>query len=133
MALYRHLVVDVTVTSACTDTNVPRVGACFLLPGSLALGAQHGKLDVVLGTPSVQSVHDYYPFSVEDDGAGWRLWWLIDGFHRLDILVEIRRFHCMGVSDSRTLYFDSYVLIHHFVRRSAYIPFRRRCLGDVRR
>jgi hypothetical protein len=36
------------------------------LPGSLALGAQHGKLDadlrtyVVLGTPSVQPVHDYY-------------------------------------------------------------------------
>jgi hypothetical protein len=27
MAPHRHLVVDVTVTSACTDTNVPQIGA----------------------------------------------------------------------------------------------------------
>jgi hypothetical protein len=64
MAPHRHLVVDVTVTSARTNTNVPRRGAHLSVPGSLALGAHHGKLDVdlrtsaLLGTPSVQSVHD---------------------------------------------------------------------------
>jgi hypothetical protein len=75
MAPHRHLVVDVTVTSAHksarTNTNVPRKGARLPLAGSLALGAQHGKLDAdlgtfaLLGTPSVHSVHDYYPFAVE--------------------------------------------------------------------
>jgi hypothetical protein len=59
MAPNRHLVVDVTVTSARTNTNVPRISARLALPGSLALGAQHGKLDAdlrtspLLGTPSV--------------------------------------------------------------------------------
>jgi hypothetical protein len=38
MAPHRHLVIDVTVTSARTNTNVPRVGARLPLPGSLALG-----------------------------------------------------------------------------------------------
>jgi hypothetical protein len=66
MAPHRHLVVDVTVTSARTNTNAPRVVARLPLPGSLALAAQHGKLDadlrtsVLLGTPSVQSIHNYY-------------------------------------------------------------------------
>jgi hypothetical protein len=38
------------------------------------LGAQHGKLDAdlrtfaLLGTPSVQSIHDNYPFAMEDGG-----------------------------------------------------------------
>jgi hypothetical protein len=64
MGPHLHLVVDVTVTSARTNTNAPRVGARLPLPGSLALGAQHGKLDAdlrtyaLLGTPSVKSVHD---------------------------------------------------------------------------
>jgi hypothetical protein len=60
MAPHRHFVVDVMVTSACTNTNVPRsIGARLPLPGSLALGTQHGKLDAdlrtyaLLGTPSV--------------------------------------------------------------------------------
>jgi hypothetical protein len=44
----RHLVVDVTVTSARTNSNVPRIGARLPLPGRLALGAQHGKLDADL-------------------------------------------------------------------------------------
>jgi hypothetical protein len=39
MAPHRHLVVDVTVTSARTNTNIPRVGTRFPLPGSLALEA----------------------------------------------------------------------------------------------
>jgi hypothetical protein len=65
MAPHRHLAVDVTVTSPRTNTNVPRIGARLPLPGSLALGAQQGKLDAdlstsaLLGTPSVRSVHDY--------------------------------------------------------------------------
>jgi hypothetical protein len=34
-----------------------------------------------VGMPSVQSVHDYYPFALEDGGRLWRLivwlfWWL---------------------------------------------------------
>jgi hypothetical protein len=57
MAPHRHLVVDVTVTIARTNTNVPRIGDRLPLPGSHELGAQHGKLDVdlrtsaLLGTP----------------------------------------------------------------------------------
>ena len=39
MAPHRHLVVDVTVTSARMNTNVPRIGARLPLPGNLALGA----------------------------------------------------------------------------------------------
>jgi hypothetical protein len=80
MAPHRHnLVIDVTATSARTNTNVPRVGARLPLPGTLALGAQHGKLYADLricalfGMPSVRSVHDYYPF-LWRMGAGWRLW-----------------------------------------------------------
>jgi hypothetical protein len=76
----RHLGVDVTVTSARTNTIVPHIiGARTPLPGTLALGAQHGKLDAVLrtsallGTPSVHSVHGYYPY-VGESGARWRLW-----------------------------------------------------------
>jgi hypothetical protein len=73
-APHRHRVVDVTVTSARTNTNVPQLGARLPLPGSLALEAQLGKLDAdlrtsaLLGTPSVQSVHDNYPFATEDGG-----------------------------------------------------------------
>jgi hypothetical protein len=39
MAPHRHHVVDVTVTSPRTNINVPRIGACLHVPGSLALGA----------------------------------------------------------------------------------------------
>jgi hypothetical protein len=57
MASQRHLIVDVTVTSA--HISVPRIGARRPLPFSLALGAQHGKLEAdlrtaaLIGTPSV--------------------------------------------------------------------------------
>jgi hypothetical protein len=51
---------------------------------------------------------------------------------RLAILVAIRRFPGMGVVDSRSLRFDSYVRMQHFVRRPTYVPFRR-FWGDVRR
>jgi hypothetical protein len=73
-APHRHHVVDVTATSARKNTNAPRIGARLSLPGSLALGAQHGKLDANLrtsglfGTPSVQSAHDYYSFALEYEG-----------------------------------------------------------------
>jgi hypothetical protein len=59
---YRRLVVEVTVTLARTNMSVPQLGARLPLPCSLAMGAQHGKLDVELdtstlfGSPSVQSV-----------------------------------------------------------------------------
>jgi hypothetical protein len=75
MAPYRHLVVDVTFTSARTNTNTPHIGARLPLPGSLTLGAQHNKLDAdlrtlaLLGTPAVQSVHDFYPFALKDGGG----------------------------------------------------------------
>jgi hypothetical protein len=50
MAPHLHLVVDVTDTSARTNTNVPRIGARLPLPNNLALGAHHGKLDADLCT-----------------------------------------------------------------------------------
>jgi hypothetical protein len=120
MAAHRHLVADVTVTSARTNTNVPRIGARLPLHGNLALGAQHGKLDAdlrtsaLLGTPSVESIYDYYPFAMEDCGrlapmAGE----LVD---RLATLVVVHRFHGMGAADSRSVRSDSYVRIQHFVR-----------------
>jgi hypothetical protein len=136
MAPHRHLVVDVTVTSARANTNVPRIGARLPLPGSLALGAQNSKLDAdlrtssLLGTPSVKSIHDYYPFAMEDGGRLAPMApKLVD---RLAILVVVRRFPGMGAADYRSLRSDSYVRMKHFVRRSTSVPFRR-FLGDVRR
>jgi hypothetical protein len=65
---------------------VPRIGARLPVRGSLASGAQHGKLDVdlrtfaLLSTPSVQSIHDYYPFAMKDGGRlapmAWLFWWV---------------------------------------------------------
>jgi hypothetical protein len=136
MAPHRCLVVDVTVTSARTNTNVPRIVARLPLPGSLALAAQHGKLDAdlrtsaLLGTPSVQSIHDYYPFAMEDGGRLAPM--AAELIDRLAILVDVRRFPGMGAADSRSLRPESYVSMQHFVRRSTYVPFRR-FLGDVRR
>jgi hypothetical protein len=54
--------------------------------------------------------------------------------YRLAILVAIRRFHGMGVVDSHSLRSDSYVCMHHFVRRY-FCPYTyaifRRFWGDV--
>jgi hypothetical protein len=136
MAPHRHLVVDVTVTSARTNTNVPRIGAHLPLPSNLALGAQQGKLDAdlrtstLLGTPSVQSVHDYYPLAMEDGGRLAPM--AAELVVRLATLVVVRRFPGMGAADSRSLRSGNYVRMQHFVRRSTYVPFRR-FLGDVRR
>jgi hypothetical protein len=51
---------------------------------------------------------------------------------RLAILVVVRSFTGMGAADSRSLRFDSYVRMQHFVRRSIFVPFRR-FGGDMRR
>jgi hypothetical protein len=136
MAPHRNLVVDVTVTSARTNANVPRIGARLPLPGNLALGAQQGKLDAdlrtsaLLGTPSVESVHDYYPFAMEDGGRLAPM--AVELVDRLAILVAVRRCHGMGAADSRSLRYDNYVRMQRFVGRSTSVPFRR-YLGDVRR
>jgi hypothetical protein len=105
MAPHRHLVVDVTVTSARTNTNVPcTIEARLPLLGSLALGVQKpGKLDAdlhtyaLLGTPSVQTVHDYYPFALEDGGRLAPMAAELVG--RLPILMATRRFPGMGGAD----------------------------------
>jgi hypothetical protein len=97
MAPHHHLVVDVTVTSARTNINVPHIGARRPLPGNLALGGHHCKLDAdlrtsaLLGTPSVQSAHDYYPFAMEDGGRLAPM--AAELVDRLAILVAIRRLH----------------------------------------
>jgi hypothetical protein len=78
------------------------------------LGAQHGKLgadlrtSALLGTPSVQSIHLYYPFSMEDrDRLAPMAAELVD---RLAILVAVRRFHGMGVACFRSLRSGIYVV-----------------------
>jgi NAD-specific glutamate dehydrogenase len=57
---------------------------------------------------------------------------LVEMVDRLAILVALRRFPCMGAIDSRSLRFDTYDRMHHFVSRSTYVSFRR-FWGDVRR
>jgi hypothetical protein len=129
MAPHRHLVVVVTVLSARTNTNVPRIGARLPFHGSIALGAQHGKLDAdlrtsaLLGTPSVESIHDYYPFATEDGGRLAPM--AAELVTRMDILVAVRRFPCMGAAKCRSLLSGSYVRMQHFVRRTTFVPFRR--------
>jgi hypothetical protein len=136
-APHRHLVVDVTVTSARTNNDVPRIGARLPLPGSLALGAhRNGKLDAdlrtstLLCTPSVQSIYDYYSFAMEYEG--WLAPMAAKLVYRLAILVAVRRFRGIGAADSRSFRADSYVHMQHFVHQSTSVPFRR-FLGDVRR
>jgi hypothetical protein len=88
------------------------------------------RTPALLATPSVQSIHDYYPFAMEDGGRlAPMATELVD---RLAIFVGVCRFLGMGVADSRSLRCDSDVRMQHFFRRSTYVPFR--CfLGDVRR
>jgi hypothetical protein len=101
----------------------------YILHGSLALGAQHCKVGAdlrtfaLLGTPSVQSIHDYYPFAMEDGGMLAPV--AAELVDRMAILVVIRRFPCIGVADSRSLRSDNYVRMHYFVRRITYVPIRR--------
>jgi hypothetical protein len=56
----------------------------------------------------------------------------VDLVDRLAILLIVRRFPSMGAADSRSLRSESYARMKEFVRRFAYVPFRR-FLGDVRR
>jgi hypothetical protein len=101
------------------------------------LGAQHGKLDAdlntsaLLGTPSIQSVHDSYPFDLEDGGRLAPMAAELDD--RWAILVAVRRFPGMGGANSRSLRSKSFVRMHYYiVRRTTSIPFRR-FWGDMRR
>jgi hypothetical protein len=83
-APHRHRVVDVTVTRARTNANVPTKKVARLpLPGSRVLGAQHGKLDADLRT-YLARLRFIRPMTTIPSllrmGAGWRLWrisWLI--------------------------------------------------------
>jgi hypothetical protein len=72
----------------------------------------------LLGSPSVQSIHDYCPFAMEDGG---RL--AVELVVRLSILVAFCRFPRIGDADSRPLRYDNYVRMQHFVRRTTYVPF----------
>jgi hypothetical protein len=115
----------VTVTSDRTNVNVPQIGACLPLPGSLALqlGAQHGQLDADLGpalSPYLARLrYDYYTFALEDEGRLAPM--AAELVDCLEILVAASRFLGMGVADSHSLRF---VRMQHFVVRSTYVPFR---------
>jgi hypothetical protein len=103
VAPHRHIVVDVTVTSARTNTNVPHIGARLPLPGSLALGAQHGKLDAdMLYTFPLCLARLRFSRSMTTIpslwriGAGWRLWrlscliaWLLCSWHFVTSLAWV--------------------------------------------
>jgi hypothetical protein len=136
VAPHCHLVVDVTVISARKKTSVHEIGARLPLPDTLTLGAQPSKFDAdlrtsaLLGMPSVQLVHDYDPFALDDGGRLAHMTAkLVD---RLATLLAVCRFPSMGIADSRSLRYDSYVRMQHFVRRSTDVPFTY-FLGDVRR
>jgi hypothetical protein len=65
------------------------------------------RTSALFGTPSIQSIHDYYPFAMEDGG---RLAPMAAGLvHRLAILVVVRRFPVMDATNSRSLRLDGYV------------------------
>jgi hypothetical protein len=76
------------------------------------------RTSALLGTPSVQSVHDYYPFALEDGGRLAPM--AAELVDRLAILVAVRRFPGMGAADSRSLCSENYVRMQHFVRSSNY-------------
>jgi hypothetical protein len=78
----------------------------------LEIGAQQAKLDAnlrtssSLGTPSIQSVHDNYPFTHEDGGRLAPT--AVDIVDRLTILVAFQRFPSMDAADFRSLRYESY-------------------------
>jgi hypothetical protein len=91
------------------------------------LGAQQGKPDAdlrtsaLLGTPSVQSVHDYYmyPFALVDGGRLAPM--AAELVDRLAIPVAARCFLGMGGAvDTRSLRSESYVRMQDFALRSTY-------------
>jgi hypothetical protein len=66
-----------------------------------------------LGTPSIKSVHDYYPFALEDGGRLTPM--VADLVDRLVILVAIRRFPSMDAVDSRSLRSESFAHMKEFL------------------
>jgi len=133
---HRHLVVDVTVTSARTNSNVLRSRVRRRVPGALGLAAQQKKFDrdvrasACAGTPPLHTVHDYYPFAVEDGGRLAPL--ACELLDRLAILVALRRFPGFGAHVARSLRSESFLRMKKFVRDSTSPSFRR-FLGEVRR
>jgi hypothetical protein len=73
----------------------------------------------LLGTPSVKSVHGYYPFAQEDGGRLAPV--AVELVDRLVILVAVRRFSSMGATDSRSLRSECYVRMQHFVHALIYL------------
>jgi hypothetical protein len=123
MAPHRHFLVDVTITSPSTNINVPHIATRLPLPGSLALAAQHGKLDAdlptsaSLGTPSVyQSVHEYYPFALEDGGRLAPM--AVELVDRMAIFYGISSLPCHGCYGLSLLRSNHYVRMQQLVRRS---------------
>jgi hypothetical protein len=132
----RHLVVDVTIPSARTNTNLTRSRTHLPVPGALGLAAQQAKFDrdvqasTRTGTPPVHTVHEYYPFVVEDGGRLAPL--ACELLDRLAVLVALRRFPGFGAHVARSLRSESLPRMKKFVREST-SPIFRRFLGDVRR
>jgi hypothetical protein len=79
------------------------------------------RTSALLGTPSVRSAHGYYSFALEEKGRSAPM--AGELVERLAILVTVRRFHGMVVADSRSIRYDNYVRMQHFVRRSTSFPF----------
>jgi hypothetical protein len=108
-ATHKHLVIDVTITTARTISNVQIVGAPLPLPRRVAIGrAQQAELDYDLCTlssrgtpPMTQYGHDYYLFALEE----WGRWapMAVDLVDRLAILAVFLRFPSMSAADSRSL------------------------------
>jgi hypothetical protein len=67
------------------------------------------RTSALLGSPSVQLVHDYYPFALKDGGRLAPM--AAELVDRMVILDAIRRFHSMGATDSRSLRYDGYAHI----------------------
>jgi hypothetical protein len=86
--IYKHMVGDITATSARTNSNVPTVGAPPPLPSSFPVGAQQVEMNPDIRTssfldePSIQLLHYDSPFAL-DNGyrlatwLQWRLSWLV--------------------------------------------------------
>jgi hypothetical protein len=69
-----------------------------------------------IGTPPVPSIHDYYPFAMEDGGRLAPM--AVELVDRVAILVAVRCFRGMGAANSRSLRSDIHVRMQHFVRRT---------------
>jgi hypothetical protein len=76
-----------------------------------------------LGTPSGQSVHDYYPLAMVMDGGSLAPT-AVELVNRLVILVVARRFPGITAAhDSRSLRSESYISVVEFVRAGIHTSF----------